>query len=82
MHGKFFKNNFGEIIMNEDIIKGKWHEVKGQLKNKWGQLTDDEIDQMNGSTEELQGILQKKYGYDREIVKKQIDEFVKENKWK
>jgi uncharacterized protein YjbJ (UPF0337 family) len=67
--------------MNEDIIKGKWHEVKGKIKHKWGQLTDDDIDQMQGSSEELQGLLQKRYGYEREVSKKEIEEFIRENKW-
>ncbi len=68
--------------MNQDIIQGKWHEVKGKLKQKWGQLTDDDIDQMRGSSEELQGVLQKRYGYEKDIAKKHIDDFVKENNWR
>lgn len=67
--------------MNEDIIKGKWKEIKGHVKQKWGKLTDDQIDQVNGSLEELQGLLQKNYGYQREEAKKQIDEFIKNNSW-
>lgn len=67
--------------MNKDIIEGKWTEVKGKLKQQWGKLTDDEITQINGSFEELQGILQKKYGYDKEEMKKEIDNFINKNKW-
>jgi uncharacterized protein YjbJ (UPF0337 family) len=68
--------------MNEDIIKGKWHEIKGQLKQQWGKLTDDEITQMRGSYEELEGILQKKYGYQKDQAEKEIETFLNRNKWK
>jgi uncharacterized protein YjbJ (UPF0337 family) len=68
--------------MNKDIIKGKWHEIKGKLKQKWGDLTDDEITQMQGSYEELAGILQKKYGYQKHEVQKEIQAFLDQNNWK
>lgn len=64
--------------MNKDIIKGKWKEIKGQLKQQWGKLTDDHIAQINGSYDELEGSLQKLYGYDKERAKKEIDSFLDE----
>lgn len=67
--------------MNKDIVKGHWHEIKGRLKAKWGELTDDEIDEMEGSREELDGILQKRYGYAKDRTKKEIDDFLRENSW-
>ena len=67
--------------MNKDIIQGKWKEIKGKLKQQWGDLTDDEISKMKGSYDELSGILQKKYGYDRDRTEKEIDTFVKKNRW-
>lgn len=67
--------------MDKDIIKGKWHEVKGKLKQKWGKLTDDDLTQMKGSYEELSGAIQKRYGYQKDQAKKEIDAFVKENRW-
>lgn len=65
--------------MNEDIIKGKWHELKGKAKQKWSKLTDDDLGRIQGSAEELTGLLQQKYGYAKDIAKKQIEEFIKEN---
>jgi uncharacterized protein YjbJ (UPF0337 family) len=62
--------------MNKDIIKGKWKEIKGQLKQQWGDLTDDDISKMEGNYEELEGLLQKKYGYKREEAAKEIETFV------
>lgn len=67
--------------MNKDIVKGKWHEIKGKLKQKWGKLTDDQIGQMEGSYEELEGVLQKQYGYQKDQAKKEIDTFLKDNHW-
>lgn len=68
--------------MNKDIIKGKWQEVKGKLRQQWGKLTDNEISQMKGTYEELEGILQKKYGYKKDQAKKEIEDFVDVNDWK
>lgn len=65
--------------MNKDIIQGNWHEIKGKLKQQWGNLTDEDITRMNGTREELQGILQKKYGYQTDRVEKEIDGFLKKN---
>ena len=49
--------------MNEDILKGKWKEIKGEVKQKWGKLTDDDLAQVEGKEEQLLGLLQKRYGY-------------------
>ena len=68
--------------MNKDIIKGHWHEIKGNLKQQWGKLTDDQITQMQGTYEELEGALQKSYGYQKDQAKKEIDIFIDRNKWK
>ena len=68
--------------MNEDIIKGKWHEIKGQVKQQWAKVTDDEITKMKGSFEELQGILQQKYGYHKEQAQKEIQTFLDKHNWK
>lgn len=67
--------------MNEDIIKGKWHEIKGKLKTQWGKLSDDEITKIHGSSEELEGILQKKYGYQKDQAQKEIKAFLDKNNW-
>ena len=70
-----------DIVMNKDIIKGKWKEMKGKLQQQWGELTNDEIDQLEGNYDELEGLLQKKYGYQRDQVEKEIESFVEDNHW-
>ena len=52
--------------MNEDILKGKWLEIKGRVKEKWGKLSDNDLGEIEGKSEKLLGLLRKKYGYIRE----------------
>jgi len=52
--------------MNEDILKGKWLEIKGRVKERWGILTDNDRGEIEGKGEKLLGLLQKKYGYSRD----------------
>jgi uncharacterized protein YjbJ (UPF0337 family) len=52
--------------MNQDISAGKWKEMRGQVKEWWGKLTDDELEQTAGNVEQIIGLLQQKYGYSRE----------------
>ena len=58
--------------MNEDIIKGEWKEVKGSIQKKWGKLTNDDLDQINGDRTKLAGKIQKAYGLQRDEVEKQV----------
>jgi uncharacterized protein YjbJ (UPF0337 family) len=51
--------------MNEDILKGKWLEIKGRVKEKWGKLNDDGLGEIEGKGEKLLGILRTQYGYIR-----------------
>jgi uncharacterized protein YjbJ (UPF0337 family) len=61
--------------MNQDIIKGKWNEVKGDIQQKWGKLTDDDIAQINGDRLKLAGSIQKAYGISKDNVEKQLAEW-------
>lgn len=67
--------------MNKDIIEGNWKEVKGKLKQQWGKLTDDDITHLKGTYQELEGVLQKRYGYQKDQAKKEIDSFIDHNDW-
>lgn len=64
------------VMMNEDVLKGKWRQFKGSIQEKWGELTDDELDQINGEREQLVGKLQEKYGYGRKKAQAEYDDFV------
>jgi uncharacterized protein YjbJ (UPF0337 family) len=62
--------------MNTDILEGQWKQLKGRIQEKWGELTDDEIDQIQGKQDVLVGKLQEKYGYTREEAEHQVNEFL------
>lgn len=60
--------------MNSSIFKGTWNEVKGKVKQKWADITDDEMLKIEGNNDEIFGILQKRYGYAKDDAKKMIDQ--------
>jgi uncharacterized protein YjbJ (UPF0337 family) len=62
--------------MNEDILKGKWNEIKGGIIEKWGKLTDDDLTVVEGKKEKLLGLLQKKYGYARDKAEQEYNDFI------
>ncbi|MBY0559519.1 CsbD family protein [Hyphomicrobium sp.] len=59
--------------MNWDRVEGNWKQFSGKAKEKWGQLTDDDIAKINGKREQLEGVLQERYGFAKEQVKKEVD---------
>lgn len=61
--------------MNWDIIKGKWNQMKGSARQRWGKLTDDEWDIAAGSRDKLLGKLQEKYGWSREEAEREVSEW-------
>ena len=61
--------------MNWDQIAGKWTQFKGKVKEKWGKLTDDDLDVVAGKRDQISGKLQQRYGYAKEQAEKELDEF-------
>lgn len=61
--------------MNSDIFQGRWKQIRGEARDTWGDLTDDELEQINGNLEKLVGKLQEKYGYTREKAQKEAENF-------
>ena len=59
--------------MNRDVFEGCWKQARGQAKAWWGQLTDDELDEIEGESEKLVGVLQTRYGWTREQAEKEIE---------
>lgn len=62
--------------MNSDVFKGKWMQIKGEVKSQWGKLTDDDLDRVEGDTEKLVGRVQERYGYAREDAQREVDSFL------
>lgn len=63
--------------MNKDTLKGKWHQIKGTVKQKWGKLTDDDMKQIEGNIETGAGRLQERYGYSREQAQREWEDFTR-----
>jgi uncharacterized protein YjbJ (UPF0337 family) len=63
--------------MNWDVIEGRWKQLKGQAKQKWGKLTDDDFQRLSGSRDELIGKIQERYGYTRDQAEREVDEWVR-----
>jgi uncharacterized protein YjbJ (UPF0337 family) len=59
--------------MNQDVLQGKWKQVRGQTKVWWGELTDDDLDKIEGNSDRLVGTLQEKYGYSKEKAEEEIE---------
>ena len=62
--------------MNWDQVEGKWKELSGSVKAKWGDLTDDEVAEINGNREKLEGKIQSKYGKTKEEAKAEVEAFI------
>jgi uncharacterized protein YjbJ (UPF0337 family) len=62
--------------MNRDMLAGKWMQIKGSIKQKWGKLTDDEVDRIEGSWDKLVGLIHEHYGVERAEAEKQLDQYL------
>jgi len=63
--------------MNWDRLEGNWKTFKGPVRQKWGKLTDDDLDVIEGKRTELAGRLQQRYGYAKDEAEKNIDTWLK-----
>lgn len=65
--------------MNKDIFAGKWKQFRGEVKKRWGKLTDDDLDQVEGSYDKFLGRMQERYGYAKERAEHELDELFKDS---
>jgi len=63
-------------MLNWDSVEGNWKQFTGKVKEQWGKLTDDDLTKVAGKRDQLEGILQERYGYGKEQAKKNVDEFL------
>jgi uncharacterized protein YjbJ (UPF0337 family) len=61
--------------MNWDQVQGNWKQMTGQIKEKWGKLTDDDLTTIAGKRDQLAGVLQERYGYAKELAEKELNAF-------
>jgi uncharacterized protein YjbJ (UPF0337 family) len=63
--------------MSDDILKGKWKQLRGQIQQKWGDLTNDDLDRIQGAQTEFEGLLQERYGYTKERARQEVNDFLR-----
>jgi uncharacterized protein YjbJ (UPF0337 family) len=63
--------------MDWNRIEGNWKQFKGRAKEKWGRLTDDDLDVVNGRQEQLEGKIQERYGLAKDQAKKDVETWFK-----
>jgi uncharacterized protein YjbJ (UPF0337 family) len=73
----YTQGEFGTMVTRQEL-EGKWNEVKGRLQDRWGQLTDDELQRGRGSANELVGVVQQKTGESRREIEAFLDEVIAE----
>lgn len=66
--------------MNTDQLQGKWKQLKGSVKERWGKLTDDDIDVINGQHDHLIGRIQERYGIAKQEAQSQVDEWMRRHR--
>jgi uncharacterized protein YjbJ (UPF0337 family) len=61
--------------MNSDIFQGKWNQFKGDIKRQWGLLTDNDVALIEGNYDKFVGLLQERYGWERERAEREINSY-------
>jgi uncharacterized protein YjbJ (UPF0337 family) len=74
-------NNFLKEIrkMQSNEMEGKWQQLKGEVRSRWGKLTDDDIERIAGSKDKLIGALQERYGYIWDEARQMVDRYLDEH---
>ena len=62
--------------MNTDTFAGQWKQMKGEVKTKWGKLTDDDLMKAEGSYDKLLGSIQERYGYARDRAERELTDWL------
>ncbi len=66
--------------MDWNRVEGNWKQFKGKVKEKWGDLTDDDLDTINGQRDQLEGVIQERYGIAKDQVRKDVDAWLEGEK--
>ncbi|MCA1408741.1 CsbD family protein [Ensifer sp. IC3342] len=67
--------------MDWNRVEGNWKQVKGKIKEQWGRLTDDDLDEIAGKREQLEGKIQQRYGIEKDLVRRDIDDWYRRQTW-
>jgi uncharacterized protein YjbJ (UPF0337 family) len=67
--------------MDWNRVEGNWKQAKGKVKEQWGKLTDDDLTFIAGKRDQLEGKIQERYGIQKDIARKQIDDWARNQNW-
>ena len=67
--------------MDWNRVEGSWKQLKGNVKEQWGKLTDDDMDVIAGNRDKLEGTIQERYGYEKDRVRKDVDDWYNRQSW-
>ena len=67
-----------EVAMADPLLKGQWNELKGRVKERWGELTNDDLDRIEGRRDQLVGAIQQQYGRSRDEVEREVERWESE----
>jgi len=76
---KQIANGKKKAMSSGHITEGKWNQIKGSVKERWGEVTDDEYKQSEGKVDQLAGKIEEKYGHARSDVAEQLDKLTDDN---
>ena len=62
--------------MNKNIMEGKWKQIKGEVRKRWGELTEDDVNRVQGSSEKLIGLLQERLGQSQDQATNEVAQFM------
>jgi uncharacterized protein YjbJ (UPF0337 family) len=65
--------------MDADVLKGKWKQLRGEVKRQWGRLTNDDLDKAEGRRDKMVGVIQERYGYTKDRAEREVDDFLDEH---
>jgi uncharacterized protein YjbJ (UPF0337 family) len=80
-HRLYHHQNKWRFDMDWNRVEGNWKQVKGKIKEKWGKLTDDDLNVINGRRDQLEGKIQERYGLARDQIRNDIDAWFSHQKW-
>lgn len=64
-----------------DRVEGNWKQLKGKIKERWGDPTDDDLDKIAGRRDQLEGKIQERYGQARDQVRQDVDDWYNSQSW-
>jgi uncharacterized protein YjbJ (UPF0337 family) len=79
--GFHYGGSLEDSTMDWNRVEGNWKQVKGKVKEKWGNLTDDDLTAINGKRDQLEGKIQERYGIAKDQIRKDVDTWYESQKW-